>query len=213
MTNIGIVSIAYGDYFERYGQQWINTLEEADCKQVILVSDTRVSVPSFVKLIVKECDSMALYFRTGHEFLETAWVFNLGLDDLLLPGALDPIESDADVYGWPAEYRGLRSGSATYGGGFENMPNLDWNPMVGGWAYRSDLLREIPFRDYLYFDEVHFCELSYFGKTIEYSTRPRSTWLRHEGAHSMYANRQASEEVRQFRARLRAGLIEKGVPE
>lgn len=213
VTNMTVVSVVYGNYFERFGNEWVSTLEQAGCDNAVLVSDKHVPVPSFVKLVVREFESMALFFKTGHQFLEADWVVNLGFDDLLLPGGLDPIMSDADVYGWPAQYTGLMSGYAKYQGGFEKMPYLSNNPMLGGWAYRSDLLREIPFRDYLYFDEVHFCELSYFGKTIEVSSTPRSTWFRHDDAFSVRSSREATHDVARFREKLRAGEIEKGIPE
>jgi hypothetical protein len=213
MTNLTILSVVWGDYFERFGEEWVGTLEGAGCDQVVLVSDKRVSVPSFVKLIVKDFENPADFYHAGHRAVETEWLTTFGLDDLLLPGATLSVDSNADVYGWPSEFRGLKSGLAAYEGGYENIMDLSYNPMLGNWAYRNELWQEIPFRDYLYLDEVHFCELSYFGKTVEYSSVPRTTWLRHDDAVSMHPNEEATEQVRRFKAKLRAGQIQKGVPE
>lgn len=211
--NVTVLSAVHGDWWERFGQDFVETLEGADCDSAVLVSDRKVPVPKFINLIVKPFERHCDFLNTANEALETTWGLWLGFDDKLLPDALTPIQSDADIYGWPHEMGGIRSGYSSYRGNFEQTHLVSYNPMAGGFAYRKDFLIEIPFRDYVYLDWVQFCEASYFGATFEPSSMPRTIWMRYEDSLSVRPHKQGEAEVRQFKEKLNAGLIEKGVPE
>ena len=212
-TNITVLSVVHGDYFERFGTAFFQSLESAQCKNAILVSDKAVPVPSFVNLIVKNFTSNYDFCNIANKALDSEWGMHMGFDDLLLPNALEPIESDADVYGWPHRMEGIKTGLSGYSGGFERMVSLNYNPMEGGFAYRKSLLQEIPFRDVVLFDWAHFCELSHFGKTVEFSDTPRTVWTRRRDCLSLNNVDETHQEIYGFQEKLRAGLIKKGVPE
>jgi hypothetical protein len=211
--NITVLSVVHGDWFDRFGLGFIETLEAASCENAVLVSDRKVSVPSFVKLIVKDFENHADFCNTANAALETDWGLWLGFDDLLLPDALESIESNADIYGWPHQMSGIRSGLSSYLGDYENTWRLGHNPMAGGFAYRKELLEEIPFRDFIYLDWIHFCETSFFGKSFEASPTPRTVWVRRDDSLSITGNAEAHGEVYDFQFRLVGGAIQKGVPE
>ena len=212
-TNITVLSVVHGDYFERFATAFFESLESAQCENAILVSDKAVPVPSFVNLIVKNFAGTYDFCNTANEALDSEWGLHMGFDDLLLPNALEPIESDADVYGWPHRMEGISTGLSAYSGGYEQMVSLDYNPMEGGFAYRKSLLQEIPFRDVTLFDWSHFCELSHFGKTVEFSGTPRTVWIRRPDCLSLNNVDETHQEVYEFQEKLRVGLIKKGVPE
>ena len=211
--NITVLSIVHGDWFERFGSGYIETLEAASCENAVLVSDRKVSVPSFVKLTVKDFENHADFCNTANAALETDWGLWLGFDDLLLPNALSDIDSDADIYGWPHQLGGTRSGFSSYTGRFELTHVVSYNPMAGGFAYRKEFLTEVPFRDYIYLDWVQFAEASYFGATFEPSEVARTIWMRYEDSLSLTPHQEAEAQVRAFKDKLNAGLIQKGVPE
>ena len=212
-TNITVLSIVHGDWFDKFGTGFFETLESAQCENAILVSDKAVSVPSFVNLIVQDFVTHYQFCNTANRALDSEWGLWLGFDDLLLPNALEPIDSDADVYGWPHRMEGIKTGLSGYSGGFERMVSLNYNPMEGGFAYRKSLLQEIPFRNLDFFDWAHFCELSHFGKTVEFSDTPRTVWVRRPESFSLNNVEARHQEVYRFQEKLRAGLIQKGVPE
>ena len=211
--NITVLSIVHGEWFDRFGTGFIDTLQQANCEQAVLVSDKKVPVPSFINLIVKDFTNHADFCNTANQALDTEWGLWLGFDDLLKADALTDIHSDADIYGWPHIMGGIRSGLSSYSGDYENTWRLGHNPMAGGFAYRRELLQEVPFRDYIYLDWVHFCETSYFGKTFQFSPNPRTTWMRYEDSLSIRAHSVAHAEVQDFQYKLSQGTIQKGVPE
>jgi len=211
--NLTVCSAVYGNFFDRFGDHFISMLEEANCEQAILVSDKQVPVPSFIKLVVRDFVNLADLLNAVPDVLETDWALWMGFDDRVLPTGLSDIHSEADIYGWPHIMTGLRSGLSGYSGDYENTWKLGHNPMAGGFAYRKELLQEIPFRDYIYLDWIHFCETSYFGKTFEFSPEPRTEWVRREDSLALGANREAHSEVYEFQYKLSQGTIQKGVPE
>lgn len=211
--NVTVLSAVHGDWWERFGLGFLETLEQANCQSAILVSDKKVPVPSFVNLIVQSFERHCDFLNTANVALETAWGMWLGFDDKLLPDALNAIESDADIYGWPHEMGGIRSGYSSYMGNYEMTHVLDYNPMAGGFAYRREFLADFPFRDYIYLDWVQFAEASYFGAKFEPSSLPRTIWMRYEDSLSVRPHREAEAQVRAFKEKLNAGLIKKGIPE
>jgi hypothetical protein len=211
--NLTVCSAVYGNFFERFGHHFISMLEGANCEQAILVSDKQVPVPSFIKLVVRDFVNLADLLNAVPDVLETDWALYMGFDDRVVPTGLSEIHSEADIYGWPHIMTGLRSGLSGYSGDYENTWKLGHNPMAGGFAYRKELLQDIPFRDYIYLDWIHFCETSYFGKTFEFSPQSRTEWVRREDSLALGANREAHAEVYEFQYKLSQGTIQKGVAE
>lgn len=209
--SITVASTVWGDWFEKYGEAFNDTLEQAGCEHAVLVSDRKVPVTDCVELVVRERSNHADFLNAATHVAQTDWILHLGFDDLLLENAVDPIETDADIYGFPFLISGLRSGVAKYLGDYENTWRLGHNPMAGGFAYRKELLLEVPFRDFIYLDWIHFCETSYLGKTFESSDVPRTMWVRREDSLSLRGNSEAHAQVHNFQADLAEGLIHEGV--
>lgn len=210
-----IMSMAYGDYWDIWHKQWIENLEATDPKpdRVLLISDTKKDVPSWVENIAIGSKEMYQYANVGVMLADTEWISWHGLDDMYLPDAFLPFDESGDVYGYPHIMQGLRDGLAQYVGGYETMYDLPHNPMLGGFFHRRLTLLEIPYRRYGYMDEVQFCEMSWFKKKAVFGDKPRSIWYRHDRAHAMWHNDQHRNEANEFKQRLISGAIEKGVPE
>lgn len=209
--SITVVSTVWGDWFDKYGDGFNETLENAGCEHAVLVSDRKVPVTDCVELVVKERSTHADFLNVATPLVQTDWILAMGFDDLLLENAMDPIETGADIYGFPFVMGGLRSGVASYLGDYENTWRLGHNPMAGGFAYRKELLLEVPWRDFLYLDWIHFCETSFLGKTFQPSDVPRIMWVRREDSLSLTGNAEAHAQVYNFQAELAGGLIHKRV--
>lgn len=215
---ITLVTACYGDYWERFSEQWIAAIEATDPQpdSVVLATDVQRPVPSWcVEVVLGKGLHMADYFNSGVGCASTEWVMCIGFDDAVLPGAFEPFETEADCYLFPMVFGGAMEGNglARYLGGFEQMPNNMHNPMAGGFLHRTSLLREMPFRRMSYFDWAHFSEMAYFGKTVEDSPTPRAVWVRHGTAHAIAPRPDYHAEVYAFNERLKAGLVQMGVPE
>lgn len=214
-VDIAIVTSAWGDYWDRFGAQWIATIEGVDPQptQVILVTPTIRPAPSWVQQVLHDDLHMGMMLNAGVTAVEATWVHHHGLDDLLLVGAYEPVHTSADCISFPHLYGGDLNGVAAYSGGYEEMYLLGNNPMLGGFFHRTQLLREMPYRRLGYCDEAHFAEMAWFGKSIAVTAVPRSIWVRHPDAHSYNANHMFQVEVNAFKQRLVHGLVQMGVAE
>lgn len=213
--NIATVTSCYNDYWDLFGAQWLATVAACDPQpvQVILVTDAPRDAPDWVTQISCEDRHMGMMLNEGVKHVTTEWVHHHGIDDLLAEDAYTDVETAADVISFPHLYGGGMSGLAQYQGGFETMWQMRNNPMLGGFFHRTQVLRDIPYRRYGWCDEAHFCEMSYFHKSLHVTDRPRSIWIRHPRAHSISSNAAYQDEVNAFKGRLAAGLIQMGVPE
>ena len=216
LSNISILTVTYGDYWSRYGESWLETVAEADPQpaKVVLVSDVPVDVPQWVTLIVAgEGLYVSDYVNIGVGEIDSEWLFSFGVDDLLLPGALESLTVDTDAYVWPLFYGGNMKGQIDYLGGYDECYLLRYNTMRVYAMHRTSLMREIPYRRIHYHDDAHWAEMAYFGKTVTFSDTPRAVWVRHDDALSFTNNPDWQREVNDFKDRLAAGLVIAGLPE
>lgn len=213
--SVTVLSLAYGDYWDKWGVRWIENLEEhgSAAGHVILVSDRPLPVPEWVQNVVLGPQHMSVYANVGTLLARTDWVCWHGLDDLFLPGAFNKFDDSGAFFSYPHVQMGIRDGQAKYIGGYETMYTLEHNPMLGGFFHRREALLEIPYRRYGYMDEVQFCEMAYFGYEGRFSDVPRSIWWRHDEAHAMHHHPVFRDSANEFKQRLINGLIQKGVPE
>lgn len=215
MSDITIIATCYGDYWDTFHAQWersIAGLNPAPA-EVILVSDVPRPVPDGVRNMVIGPAHMTDYWMVGALAAETEWVSLSGFDDVWLPDAMVPFATDADVYGFPVILTGLMSGLFAYRGGYDDILDVAHNPMLGDFFYRRALLEEIPLRRVGYMDWHHFAEMRYFGRTFDAGGPPRAYKTRHPQAISLVNDPTFQHEIDDFKVRLRAGLIQKGVAE
>jgi hypothetical protein len=216
--SIAAGAISFGDvYWPRFSERWLASIERADPQpdQVLLVSDRLVNVPPWVELVVVKPGRGFMMINDLAEHCRCDWLPMSGLDDEYTVDAFMPIESDADAVFFPCQQVGESNALAQWSG--VDAFNVTWqlpnNPQNGGVAYKISSLREVPVRDYIYADEVQWAEWSYFGLKAEFDPRVRVIWHRWSGSTSWPANRAGEQQAQEFKQRLRAGLIQKGIPE
>ncbi|NCX38301.1 MAG: DsbA family oxidoreductase [Actinobacteria bacterium] len=124
--SICVLSMAYGDYWNEWGNRWIENLESLNPQpdRIMLLSDDKKNVPSWVENIVLGRRHMSQYANVGAQIAETDWMCWHGLDDLYLNNAFTPFDESGDVYSYPHVLGGIREGMAQYNGGYETMYNL-----------------------------------------------------------------------------------------
>lgn len=213
MSDITIIATCYGDYWDTFGEQWKASIAALDpqAAEVILVSDIPRPVPDGVRNIAIGEAHMTDYWMVGAMAAQTEWASLSGFDDVWMPDAMTPFNTDADVYGFPVVMTGMMSGLFAYAGGYEDILHVPHNPMLGDFFYRRSLLEDIPMRRVGYMDWCHFAEMRYFGRTFDAGGPPRAYKTRHPQAISLVHNPAFQWEVDDFKARLLAGQIEMGV--
>lgn len=204
-------------YWGRFGQRWLDSVWRTDPapNQIMIVSDREINVPSDVRLVIDESvshDAWNLFAQN----CETTWIGGIGVDDEYVKDSFADIDSDRDAIAFCSQQMGEATSIACPAG--EDAYSVTWqlpnNPMNGGQFWRTTSLLEIPIRrGYIYSDEVMWSEWSYFGKKVKFEKRVRQIWHRWTGANSWPANRLGESQAQEFKAKLRAGLIQKGLPE
>jgi len=214
LSDITVVATCYGDYWETFHESWRSAIVALDPApaQVILVTDVPRPVPGVTNIVIGDAH-MADYWMVGALAADTTWVALSGFDDVWETDAMAPFDTDADVYGFPVRMSGLMSGPFAYTGGFETICHVGYNPMLGDFFYRRDLLERLPLRRIGYMDWAHFAEMSHFGYRFDAGGPVRASKLRHPAAFSLVNDPTCQREIDDFKARLNAGLIDEGVPE
>lgn len=205
VSPVTCISVVYGDYWDLFSDGWIASIRALDPApaEVILATDVPRRIDGVRTITIGQAH-MADYYNATVAEAKTDWIFGGGFDDPWLPHAMMPVDTEADAYGYPMFRTGLINDTFSYKGGYDNIINLNHNPMEGGWFYRTELLREIPFPRVGLLDYAHFLYMRAAAKTIDAGGPPRSTMPRHERAHSMYHNAEHEAEIADIKAALRA---------
>lgn len=214
-VTLGVLN--WGDvYWPRFGERWLASVLRTDPQpnRIMIATDKPIEgLPHQITQIIYEGGFMGMNLLARS--CGTDWLFFTGLDDELMSDAFAGIHGDEDAISFACQQAGQTTNVAYPPAAvqYEVCWQLPHNPMNGGYIYRCSALNEIPVRDYIYSDEVMFAEWAYFGKRIKFENRVRLVWHRWVGSNSWPANRAGEQQAQEFKARLRAGLIQKGVPE
>jgi hypothetical protein len=203
-------------YWERFSKTMLESLAACDPQpdRIIIATDRPLDgLPDNVEQIDSNRRFLGLNLIAAHT--DTTWLFNLGLDDTLPRDAFNRIEGDEDCIGYACRQIGETNTIARppHPDTYRVAWSFDHNPMNGGYIWRCSSLIEVPFRDYIYADEVLFAEWSYFGMTYKQTDQIRHIWNRWRGSNSWPANRAGEQQAREFKHRLREGKILKGIAE
>jgi len=218
LNTITAGACVWGDvYWERFGERWLASVFATDPKPdaIMILSDRPLVVPAGVRVEVTDAKGCAAWNNFA-QLCETTWIGATGIDDEFTVDAFADLDSDRDAISFGCQQRGESNDLAFPAGEAEysKMYDLPNNPMNGGQFWRTSSLLEIPIRaGYIYCDEVLWAEWAYFGMKIKFENRVRQIWHRWSGANSWPANGLGESQAQEFKAKLRAGLIQKGVPE
>jgi len=215
---LGTLNFGSTDYWAKFGERFHQSVLRCDPQpdQIIIATDKpNLDYP-------KEYE--VLQYSGGFEGINllaqrcnTTWLFFAGLDDEFLPHAFRDVDSTGDIIQCQGQSVGVFDGLAMPGapGTFELAHEWPSNPVTASSIMRVETLLEIPMRaNYGYHDEVCWAEWAYFGKKCEkIEPFPRQILHRWHGSSSWPANREYERQAQDFKTRLRAGLIQKGVPE
>jgi hypothetical protein len=103
VSTVGVFGIQFDGWYEDWIDGWFDACLLAQPDQIVLVCDQDRWVPDGVQLIVAPpCDQrypIPYYSNIAVSALTTDWCWNMDIDDLIYPDALQEIRVvDADVY-------------------------------------------------------------------------------------------------------------------
>lgn len=179
--DVTTVTVAFGDYWGRFGDQYLTmaeALDPAPARMIVVTDVPREGSGRVDTVCAGEGLHIADYWNYGNSLVDTEWVWGHGFDDLMYPSAFDGFDSDADCHGFAQMQTGDFTGVVKYEGGFEGMHLERGNPMYGAYFHRTTLMWEMPYRPLNLIDWAHFSEMSYFGKTVDTENKVIGTWAR-----------------------------------
>lgn len=105
MNTKTLYTCAWGNYWEKYGKQWISYVEKFNTKpdQVIVISDKKLSNCPYEVLIceVKKPWPIANFRKMAIDHCVTDWLCAYDIDDKAYPNYLDNIDSYYDICTFP----------------------------------------------------------------------------------------------------------------
>lgn len=191
------------EYWERFGQTFSTMLEEMSPRadEVIIASLVPLDVPSFIKNIpTKELFWDGCYDATLAS--ETDWIVPVGIDMIVKPDGLTNFDYDCDV----VSIAGVLSDGRPFKAdptGYQNIMDIDHNPMSGMPVIRRNIAVAFPPRRSPYADWIMWMEFHKAKLRVEFDEQVRFIHVRHPDAISYNPNMQGEADVRLMRSLLK----------
>ena len=206
-TPVAIISPFEQNYWDRFGEGFIASIEALTVKpqEVILVTRARVDVPSWWKVVPYWDDRIWPCVNVGVREASAEWCTHLPVDDTMDPNFFDGLVLQGDA----VNVRGRWNGGLCYGTSdqYHNLLNMGNNGMPGLAVIRRKTWLKIPYRSHKYVDWVHWCEMRSHNVEASFDSRCVWTWVRHDDALTAQPDRQAEQDVVEFCRLLKSGRV------
>lgn len=208
--SVGIAACASVEYWEKWGGQFVDMIEQLDTKpdEVVIASLVPLDVPSFIKNV----STKELFWDSWNDAfaaLSTDWVWPHGIDDIIYPNWFDGLVLDTDV----VSITGMQSTGDLFQAdeaGYARILQSGNNPMSGSTMSRREVLLAVPFRRTRWADWVWWLEVCKHGYSVRFDKEPRFTHVRHPEALSIKGDVQGEADVALVQSMLAAGDIVRG---
>ena len=208
--SVGIGACASVEYWEKWGGQFVDMIEQLETKpdEVVIASLVPLDVPSFINNV----STQELFWDSWNDAfaaLSTDWVWGFGLDDLILPNWSDGLVLDTDV----VSITGQQSPGGLFQAdeaGFERMLDSGNNPMSGSMIFSREVASAVPFRRTRWADWVWWLEVRKHGYSVRFDKEPRFVHVRHPEALSIKGDVQGQADVALMQSMLAAGDVVRG---
>ena len=207
---IGVATCASVKYWEKWGGQFVDMIEQLPTKpdEIVIASLVPLDVPDFIRNVLTD----ELYWDSlndGIASLSTDYVWTFGIDDLILPNWADGLVLDADVISITGEQRpgGLFQANEA---GYARMLENSNNPMSGSMIARRDVLLDVQFRRTRWTDWVWWLEVRKQEYSVRFDKETRFVHVRHPEALSLNSDVQGQADVELMQSMLAVGDIVRG---
>lgn len=193
-----IITVCWGDYWERYGKQWSEAVLAITCKpEIIVVSDKPIYTK--FKVVYNDSKHAGLARNAGIQVATGEYVSCSDIDDIPYPHYFDGVDGEHDIIGFTLDIEG----------GGRMMPDSDtWdraleinaqNPLIVSSAVKRELLLKHPYRNVGWEDWALWLDLRKAGASVKFDITPRYFYSRPPGSLATVNTRAKSEEIREMK--------------
>lgn len=213
VSRIGIAVACWGDYWERFGNDFVASMEMLNPRpaDVVVVTDQPITCPDFIR-VIRPKSSVQLWdwFNEAVEECAAEWVIVPGIDDVYFVNALADVvlEGDAIAMGLLE----LGRSHATPGQSHwdtsilaDNAPDA-WYPLI----CRREVFLRFPWRRAINPDSLQLLEMRKAGIDMRFDSRPRFDHRRHPTAHSAVERPDGKAQIADMKRWLRHGNVPTG---
>jgi hypothetical protein len=193
-----IVTVCWGDYWERYGQRWLQAATAISCKpEIIIVSDNPLDTEH--RVVINTTKHAGLARNAGIQVATGDYVSCSDIDDLPYTHYFDGVDGVHDIIGFALDIEG---------GGRMNPDPYMWdrafeinaqNPLIVSSAVKRELLLKHPYRNVGWEDWALWLDLRKAGASVKFDMTPRYFYSRPPGSLATVNARAKSEEIREMK--------------
>lgn len=107
-NTITLYALAWGNYWERYGGQWLNRVNKLNTEpdQLFVVTDRElhINIDQIVVNEISQSHPINVFRQIAINNAECDWVVHSDIDDHMLPNFLDNLNKDCDVHNFSYQF-------------------------------------------------------------------------------------------------------------
>lgn len=206
---IAVTTSCWGTYWDRFGAEFINSMEQCQPAEVSIVTNQKIVVPSwFTVNRPRSAIQMWDWTNEAVENCQSEWIIVAGVDDIYFENAFH----DLDLSGDAISIALVDQGSPQHSPGIEHWENElllpesqgVWNPTI----VRRDVFLKYPWRRVVNPDWIQALEFRYNRIDIRFDHRfPRFEHRMFPGNHSYSHSPRGDAQVRQMKRLLETGNV------
>jgi hypothetical protein len=195
MCSVTITTAAWGDYWDRYGEQWSSYILRLDPQptEVIVVSDRPIKT-DFKVVIESDCH-LGVFRNAGVNAATSTWIVPSDLDDEPLPNYIDNLDDSYDIicYSFEDNNKSKYCGSNKTWDKIFNLKSK--NPLVSCSAVKKELLIKYPYRKIGWEDWALWLDLKSANASVKFDQTVRYRYQNNEHSLSKQHVNIKNEEI------------------
>lgn len=193
-----IVTVCWGNYWEKYGKRWTQAALSITSKpEIIVVSDKEIDTQ--FKVVYDTSKHAGLARNVGVQAATGEYVSCSDIDDIPYPHYFDGVDGEHDIIGFALDIEGY---------GRMNPDSYMWdraleinaqNPLIVSSAVKRELLLKHPYRNVGWEDWALWLDLRKAGATVKFDMTPRYLYSRPPGSLATINTRAKTDEIREMK--------------
>lgn len=205
---IAVTTSCWGTYWDRFGAEFINSMEQCQPAEVSIVTNQKIVVPSWFTVNRPRSEiQMWDWTNEAVENCHSEWVVVAGIDDIYFANAFENIELAGDIVSIVMQEHGVPLVRACH---------EEWNSKIllesvtGVWTpiiLRREVFLKYPWRRVGAPDSMQLVELRYHNLSITFDNTPRFEHITHTDSYSVTPCPRAMPEILTMKRMLATGKV------
>jgi glycosyltransferase involved in cell wall biosynthesis len=193
-----IITICWGDYWERYGKRWSEAALAITSKpEIIVVSDKPIDTP--FKVVYNDSKHAGLARNAGIQVATGDYVSCSDIDDIPYPCYFDGVDGKHDIIGFTLDIEGWGRMKPNPYMWIKALELNATNPLIVSSAVKRELLLKHPYRNVGWEDWALWLDLRKAGATVKFDMTPRYFYSRPQGSLATVNTMAKTEEIREMK--------------